>query len=299
MNRRLFLAMASLAPWTGSLANTQLTKISKKIPSSDEPIPVIGMGTWITFNVGASQKLRAARTQVLKTFFELGGGMVDSSPMYGSAQEVIGEALQTLDYPSKLFSADKIWTRSTDEGVSQFDDMLRLWGLDSLDLVQVHNLVNWEAHLEFLNALKEQGKIKYVGITTSHGSRHGEFEEILKSEQLDFIQLTYNITRRSVEQRLLPLAQEKGVAVIANRPLDGGDLFSQFKNKPLPNWASEYDITNWAQFFLKFVVSHPAVTCAIPATSKVTHMKENMGACYGRLPDQAGRDAMLKYIESV
>ena len=299
MNRRLFLAMASLVPWTGSLANTQLTKISKKIPSSGGLIPVIGMGTWITFNVGASQKLRAARTQVLNTFFELGGGMVDSSPMYGSAQEVVGDVLQTLDYPSTLFSADKIWTRSTDDGISQFDDMLRLWGLDSLDLVQVHNLVNWEAHLEFLNSLKEQGKIKYVGITTSHGLRHEELEKILESEQLDFIQLTYNITHRSVEQRLLPLAQEKGVAVIANRPLDGGDLFSQFKNKPLPNWASEYDITNWAQFFLKFVVSHPAVTCAIPATSKVTHMQENMGACYGRLPDQAGRDAMLKYIESV
>ena len=301
MNRRLFLAMASslsALSWTGSLASTQL-KISKKIPSSDELIPVIGMGTWITFNVGRSEKLRTARAQVLKTFFELGGGMVDSSPMYGSAQEVVGEALQTLNYPSTLFSADKIWTRSTDKGVAQFDDMLRLWGLDSLDLVQVHNLVNWEAHLAFLNSLKEQGKIKYVGITTSHGLRHEAFEDILKSEQLDFIQLTYNITHRSVEQRLLPLAQEKGVAVIANRPLDGGHLFSQFKNKPLPNWASEYDIANWAQFFLKFVVSHPAVTCAIPATSKVAHMQENMGACYGRLPDEAGRNAMLEYIKSV
>ena len=299
MKRRTFITLASLAsltPWLPAFASDNRVKINKIIPSSGELIPAIGMGTWITFNVGASQRLRTARTAVLQKFFELGGGMVDSSPMYGSAQAVVGEGLGKLNYPQGLFSADKIWTGSTQEGLSQFKDMQQLWGLNTFDLVQVHNLVNWQAHLDTLNKLKDDGKIKYIGITTSHGLRHSEFEQIIKSEKLDFIQLTYNITHREVEERLLPLAQEKGVAVIANRPFDGGRLFNQVKAKPLPTWASEYDIANWAQFFLKFIVSHPAITCAIPATSQVQHMQENMGACYGLLPDAATRNAMIDYM---
>lgn len=294
------VSLTSLTP--GSVSASQeakRTKINKPVPSSGELIPVIGMGTWITFNVGAGQRLRDKRIEVLERFFELGGGMVDSSPMYGSAQSVVGEGLRKLDYPGSVFSADKIWTNSTAEGVTQFKEMQQLWGLTKLDLVQVHNLVNWQPHLETLQELKAQGLINYIGITTSHGSRHQLFEQILKSQPLDFIQLTYNITHREVEQYLLPLAKERGVAVIANRPLDGGNLFNHVQGQPLPDWAAEYDCQNWAQLFLKFIVSHPAVTCAIPATSKVAHMEENMGACYGVLPDAAGRKKMSDYLASI
>ena len=303
MDRRSFLALASGAslsslPLGGARANQAAGRsgISKPIPSSGELLPVIGMGTWITFNVGASQRLRDKRTEVLERFFALGGGMIDSSPMYGSAQSVIGEGLRRLDYPNGLFSADKVWTHSTAEGLAQFNDMQQLWGLNKLDLVQIHNLVNWQPHLETLREFKKQGNIRYIGITTSHGSRHKVFEQILASEPLDFIQLTYNITNREAEQRLLPLAAEKGVAVIANRPLDGGNLFNTVQGQPLPAWAAEYGCQNWAQLFLKFIVSHPAVTCAIPATSQLEHMEENMGAGYGVLPDETGRIKMADYI---
>lgn len=299
MKRRRFIQLASTAtalPLMPVWGMTNQHNIQKIIPTSGELIPAIGMGTWITFNVGNSPALRAARTEVLSTFVELGGGMIDSSPMYGSAQAVVGEALATLNYPKTIFSADKIWTRSANDGQKQFTQMQDLWGIDSFDLIQIHNLVNWQAHLETLQQLKADGHIKYIGITTSHGLRHSLFEQILESEPLDFIQLTYNITHREVEQRLLPLAQERGVAVIANRPLDGGLLLDQVSDKPLPPWASEYDIDNWAQFFLKFIIAHPAITCAIPATSQVEHMRENMGACYGRLPDAEARQAMIDYL---
>lgn len=308
MNRRTFLALISGSSFTslplsrfGASASeiTQQARIIKSVPSSEEHIPVIGMGTWITFNVGDSQRLRDKRTEVLKRFFELGGAMIDSSPMYGSAQSVVGEGLRKLNYPDGVFSADKIWTGSAAEGKTQFNEMRELWGLDKLDLVQVHNLVHWQAHLETLRELREQGLIKYIGITTSHGLRHEECVEILQSQPLDFIQLSYNITHREAEQRLLPLAAEKGVAVIANRPLDGGNLFKHVQGQAVPVWAADYDCHNWAQFFLKFVVSHPAVTCAIPATSQVEHMEENMGACYGVLPDAEGRRRMSEHIASI
>ncbi len=303
MDRRAFLALMTCTPlatrnaWAAQA--TRQVKISKPIPTTGELIPVIGMGTWITFNVGGSQKLQASRTAVLKRFFELGGGMIDSSPMYGSAQDVVGQGLRSLDFPSGLFSADKVWTGSTAEGKSQFNDMQALWGLDKLDLLQIHNLVNWEAHLQTLRELKAQGQIKYLGITTSHGLRHEQCEKILETEPVDFIQLTYNITHREVEQRLLPLAREKGVAVIANRPMDGGNLFDRVQGKEIPAWAAELDCQNWAQFFLKYVVSHPAVTCAIPATSQVEHMQENMGACYGALPGKNDRKKMSDYVAAL
>lgn len=302
MDRRTFLALmsaVSLSSFSSGHAQADATKINKAIPSSGELVPVIGMGTWITFNVGESQRLRDNRSEVLKRFFDLGGGMVDSSPMYGSARSVVGEGLRKLDYPDGLFSADKVWTNSTAEGKTQYAEMQGLWGLNQLDLVQVHNLVNWQSHLETLREFKEQGKVRYIGITTSHGLRHEECEKILETQPLDFIQLTYNITHREAEQRLLPLASEKGVAVIANRPLDGGNLFNHVQGQKLPVWAAEYDCQNWAQLFLKFIVSNPSVTCAIPATSQLTHMEENMGACYGRLPDADGRQKMTDYIATI
>ena len=270
--------------------------ITRPIPSSGEKLPAIGMGTWRTFNVGGDQHLIDQRTEVLKTFFDLGGTLVDSSPMYGSAAEVMGEALDTLNARDKLFSATKIWTG--DGGATREQDRAsrRKWGIERFDLQQVHNLVAWQAHLETLQQMKADGEVRYVGITTSHGRRHGDFERIMEAEPLDFVQLTYNVLDREAEERLLPLARERGIAVIVNRPFQGGSLFRRFQSNPLPSWASEAGCGNWAEFFLKFTLSHPAVTCAIPATTKVEHMKENMGAMVGKLPDDQQRARMADYV---
>jgi len=306
-DRRWFLralsvpALIALMPKT-ALALSDKNIITKEIPSTNEQIPVIGMGTWISFNVGNNIEARNHRTNILKTFLDMGGTMVDSSPMYGSAEEVMGYALQRLNTQGEtsqksLFSTTKVWTRS--KGDEQIADSFRLWGLKQFDLFQIHNLLNWQEHLDTLQQLKKQGKIRYIGITTSHGRRHKDLEQIMKTQPLDFVQLTYNIQHREVEQRLLPLAKEKGIAVIANRPLDGGQLFNQFENRPLPKWANEIDCANWAQFFLKFVVSHPAITCAIPATTQLAHMQENMGAARGILPNEAMRAKMLDYIQTL
>ena len=304
MNRRDFLNTIAfsgvLSPFLiqNSFANTN-SILLKQIPSSKEIIPAIGMGTWISFNVGGSKRLRDSRAEVLKTFFEMGGKMVDSSPMYGSAEEVMGYCLKKLGYPKSLFSATKIWTSSKSNGEQQIMDSQNLWGIKPFDLFQVHNLLSWEEHLETLSEKKKKGEIKYIGVTTSHGSRHEELEKIMKTQDIDFVQFTYNILDREVESRLLPLAKEKSIAVIINRPFGGGSLFDYFEKYPLPSWKSEYDINTWAQFFLKFVISHPSVTCAIPATSKVQHMKENMNSMYGKIPDERQRAKMLSYIKSL
>ncbi len=275
--------------------------VMKKIPSSGEELPVIGMGTWRTFNVGGDKVLRDARTEVLKAFFAKGGGMVDCSPMYGSAREVLGHALGKIGPPKTLFSAEKIWTEDGSATRKQTDESAAMWGVKNFDLMQIHNLVAWKEHLATLRKMKEEGKIRYVGITTSHGRRHDDLEKILRSEKLDFVQLTYNLTHREVEKRLLPAAKDNGIAVIANRPYDGGNLIGRLQKKkaPLPAWAAEFDCKTWAEFLLKFVVSHPALTCAIPATSKVKHMNENMAARLGRMPDEATRKRMIQYIENL
>lgn len=273
---------------------------TKAIPSSGETLPVIGMGTWKTFNVGNDPVLRDRRAEVLKAFFNNGGGMVDNSPMYGSAREVVGHALKKTGIPRSLFSAEKIWTDDGSKTRGQTAESAGMWGVESFDLMQIHNLVAWQPHLATLRKMKEEGKIRHIGITTSHGRRHDDLEKIMRDEPLDFIQITYNITHRQVEERLLPLASERGIAVIANRPYDGGDLIKRFKkqNTPLPGWAADFDCTTWAEFLLKFIVSHPSMTCAIPATSKVEHMRENMAARLGRMPDEPTRKRMIAYVES-
>ncbi|HSP41609.1 MAG TPA: aldo/keto reductase [Luteolibacter sp.] len=305
LNRRHSLKLIGAA--TGALAFTpdaafaaQPKGVMKKIPSSGEELPVIGMGTWRTFNVGSDRVLRDARTEVLKTFFDNGGGMVDNSPMYGSAREVVGYALKKTGIPDTLFSAEKIWTEDGSKTRAQFAESAGMWGVKTFDLMQIHNLVAWQRHLATLREMKQEGKIRYIGITTSHGRRHDDLEKIMREEKLDFVQLTYNLTHREVEQRLLPLAAERGIAVIANRPFDGGELIGRLKSKksPLPEWASEIDCKTWAEFLLKFIVSHPAVTCAIPATSKVAHMKENTAARLGRMPDAETRKRMIQYVEN-
>jgi len=268
----------------------------------DKKLPAIGMGTWRTFNVGTDPKLLDARTEVVKTFFELGGGLIDSSPMYGSAPDVMGYALQQLGIPDNLFSAEKVWSPTGGSAREQVADLQARWNVEQFDLVQVHNLTDWREHLAALREMKAEGKIGHIGITTSHGRRHQEFEQIMANEDIDFVQLTYNIAQRGAENRLLPLAEEKRIAVIANRPFDGGSLIKGMKRRdePLPEWAeAECGCTTWADFLLKFIVSHPAITCAIPATTKVEHLHENMHAGMSPMPSASTRQKMADYIETL
>ena len=272
----------------------------KKIPASGENISPVGMGTWITFNVGNDMELRNQCVQVLETFFTLGGQMVDSSPMYGSSEAVLGYCFDQINNEKNLFSATKTWTSSVKKGKQQFADSQKLWQQPKLDLLQIHNLVNWQQHFPILQELKQDGLVRYIGVTTSHGRRHDELIKIMKSQPIDFIQLTYNMVDREAEQKILPLAQDKGIAVIANRPLQGGRLMDRFANGKLPEWARDIGCANWAQFFLRFIISHPAITCAIPATSQVTHMKENMGTLNViPLPDEKRRQQMLRYLATL
>lgn len=271
----------------------------RAIPASGERIPPVGMGTWLTFDVGGYPDLIGRRAQVLRRFFELGGGMIDSSPMYGSSEQVVGECLKLLGEQDGLFSATKVWTPMRWLGIQQMEQSLERWNLPRFDLMQIHNMLDWETHLETLRDWKSQGRIRYIGITTSHGRRHEAMEAALRREPFDFVQLTYNLLDRKAEDRLLPLAMERGIAVIANRPFRHGELFDIVGGKPLPPWAGEIGCDNWAQFFLKFILSHPAVTCAIPATTRVDHMTENMGAGRGELPDQRMRRRMVDYVKSL
>lgn len=300
-SRRRFLGGMIAAPlawgWPRWLpAASGSSPIMKPIPVSGEPLPVIGMGSWITFNVGSDARARAQRVDVMRHFFERGGTVIDSSPMYGSSEAVIGHCLREIGDGVSPFAATKVWTWGRTLGEQQMAHSRQLWGVERFDLMQIHNLLDWETHLETLHAWKVQGRIRYIGVTTSHGSRHVELERIMRSQSIDFVQLTYNVVDRAAERRLLPLAAERGVAVIANRPFQGGLLFHRVRNRPLPDWAGEIDCSNWAQLFLKFIVSHPAITCAIPATSRVDHMRENMGALYGRLPEAGLRRRLVDLV---
>lgn len=303
INRRVFLGMSTAGAALGIAGVPAFAAgediLTRAIPSTGQRIPAIGMGTWITFNVGEDRKLRDARTEVLGKFFEMGGGMIDSSPMYGSSEDVVGYALAKLGHPGGLFSATKVWTPSTLHGRAQIEDSRRLWGLDKFDLFQVHNLLNWEEHLETLRAEKAAGRLRYIGITTSHGMRHGGMEKVMQSEDIDFVQLTYNAVDREAEDRLLPLAAERGIAVICNRPFRRKQLIDFVQDHPLPTWAADAGAGNWPEFLLKFIISHPAVTCAIPATSRVEHMSENMNAMRGPLPDMKMRERMATYVRNL
>jgi aryl-alcohol dehydrogenase-like predicted oxidoreductase len=270
---------------------------AKPIPATGERLPVIGMGSWITFDVGDDAAARAQRVEVLRAFFDAGGALIDSSPMYLSSQEVIGHCLGQFPDTTSLFAATKVWTMTRPLGIRQMEASQQLWGVDRFDLMQVHNLLDWETHLETLTEWKARGRVRYIGVTTSHGRRDEELEMIMTGQPIDFVQFTYNILDREAEDRLLPLAAERGLGVIINRPFRRGALFDSLGRQPLPEWAGEIGCANWAQLFLKFIVSHPAVTCAIPATSRVDHMRENMGALSGPLPDAAMRERMIRYVE--
>lgn len=273
--------------------------LTRSISSTGEVMPVIGLGTWITFNVGTDRAARDACTEVVRAFFAAGGRMIDSSPMYGSSQPTIGHALSQVGRPAALFSAEKVWTGDAARGVTQMEASRTFWGVPRFDLMQVHNLLAWQAHLPRLFEMKAAGQLRYVGITTSEGRRHAEIEQLMRAQPLDFVQVSYNLLDREIEQRILPLAQERGIAVIVNRPFREGALLRQLARHPLPAWAAEIDCRYWAQVALKFVVSHPAVTCAIPATSQVAHLVQNMAAARGRMPDAALRARMAREVAAL
>lgn len=301
--RRFLRCLAGLA--AAGLIKPALSAVSgqaimRGIPSSGEKLPVIGLGTWLTFDVGADFWLRDSRCEVLKAFFQQGGMLVDSSPMYGRSEEVLGACLPRIDQRGQLFAATKVWIHGERLGIDQMEHSRRLWGVERFDLMQIHNMLDWRTHLPTLRQMKARGQIRYIGITTSHGRRHAELERVMRQEEdFDFVQFTYNLVDREAERRLLPLAAERGLAVIINRPFRGGALFARVRGKPLPAWAVEFDCRNWAQFMLKFIVSHPAVTCAIPATTQVAHLRENMSAGVGLLPDKLTRQRMADHFAAL
>lgn len=286
-------------PFINNLHAATKNKILKKIPSSGEMIPVIGFGTSRTFDALGDEQLMLQLKIVLQSFFNKEGILIDSSPMYGSSQAVIGKLLKQISGTKELFSATKVWTYGEQEGIEQMEESRKLWGIKRFDLMQIHNLRDWQVHYETLKKMKDEGKIRYIGVTTSHGRFHEELEVLLETLSFDFLQLSYNIANRDVEERLLPIALDKGIAVIANRPYQRGELFSRVRGKTLPDWARGIDVTSWGQYFLKFIVSHPAITCAIPATSKVKHLLDNMAAQVGQLPDGKMRIKMMKHFQSL
>ena len=300
-NRRQMLAGAAATATTLAVPGLPAASspIMRRVPSTGEMIPAIGLGTWVEFNVGNIPSLRENCLAITRQFLEAGGGMIDGSPMYGTAEDVIGWSLEQISDHRNLVAATKIWTPGGGDTETEMRRSLDLWHRDRFDVLQVHNLVDWEQHLPYLFEAKAEGRIGYVGITTSHGSRHAEMEKLMRDHRLDFIQLTYNALDRGPENRLLPLAQDRGIAVIANRPFRRGGLFEHVGNAPLPAFVDDYGIRTWSQFFLKFILAHPAITCAIPATSVLDHLGENMAALVGPLPDQKTAQAMAAYVEAL
>jgi aryl-alcohol dehydrogenase-like predicted oxidoreductase len=304
MSRRTFIRTAAalsaglaLAPrW---LAGASRDPIQRSIPSSGERLPVIGMGTSGTFDVGDDPGARARLAEVLQALFEHGGTVIDTSPMYGRAEAVVGDLLKAIQHSGPLFAATKVWIDGKHPGIEQMQQSMRLMGVDVMDLMQIHNLRDWKTHLGTLRQWKEQGRIRYIGITTSHGRSHDELERIMRTESLDFVQFSYSLADRAVEKRLLPLAADRGIATLINRPFERGDMFHKAKGKPLPEWSADLDCRSWGQFFLKFILGHPAVTCVIPATAKVQHMRDNMAAGFGQVPDASLREKMVKFYESL
>jgi diketogulonate reductase-like aldo/keto reductase len=291
----LFLLAATAAGLSGKPAQAQSSSsttpkaagmTTKKIPSSGEVLPSIGLGTWQTFDVGAGAADRAPLREVLGEFAALGGKLIDSSPMYGNSETVAGDLIAELGLRDKLFVATKVWTTGKAAGIAQMQESMQKLRAKPIDLMQVHNLVDVSTQLATLRQWKDEGLVRHIGVTHYTASAHEAVSKLIRAEAVDFIQINYSIGEREAEQRLLPLAAERGVAVIANRPFAGGNVFSRLRSKPLPAWAAEIDCSSWAQILLKFVVSHPAITCAIPATSKVTHLRDNMQAGLGRMPDE-------------
>lgn len=267
--------------------------LARRIPSSGEMLPVIGLGTWQTFDIGAGAAERAPLEQVLAAFVDGGGRLIDSSPMYGRSEDVAGELAGRMGLRNRLFIATKVWTQGKEAGKQQMEDSMRKLKADPIDLIQVHNLVDVDRHLDTLNEWKRAGRVRHIGITHYTASGQQDVARVLERHAVDFIQINYSAGEREAEQRLLPLAAERGVAVIANRPFASGELLRRLRSKPLPSWAAEIDCGSWAQALLKYVVSHPALHCAIPATANPAHVRDNVRAGYGRMPDAALRKRIV------
>ncbi len=305
INRRqcmqLGAGLTALGPLLSMPAGGEDTSplITKPIPGSGEHIPVIGMGTSSTFDVEGDAENLAQLTTVMQAFFDGGGKIIDSSPMYGKAESRVGDVLRALQPAPAIFAATKVWTNGEQEGIAQMEESARRMQVARFDLIAVHNLKDWRTHLATLKEWKDEGKVRYIGITTSHGRNHEEFLQVMASEPLDFVQFSYNIEDRVAEQKLLPLARDRGIATMINRPYQRGALFGKSRGQPLPDVARDIDCDSWGQFFLKFITSHPAATCVIPATSKLQHMQDNMKANFGPLPDSRQREEMIRAFGSL
>jgi aryl-alcohol dehydrogenase-like predicted oxidoreductase len=269
---------------------------TRPIPKTGEAVPVIGLGTWQTFDVGEGEAERAPLRQVLKDFLASGARVIDSSPMYGRSEQVVGDLLKAFQPADKPFLATKVWTSGKKDGEQQMTTSLRRMGTERMDLMQIHNLLDWKTHLPTLREWKAAGRIRYLGVTHYQLSAFDELERLIKTESLDFVQLPYSLAVREAEKRLLPAAAEHGTAVLVMRPFEAGSLMRQVKGKPLPPWAADFDCASWAVFFLKFILGHPAVTCPIPATRNPRHLADNLQAGFGRLPTEAQRRKMIAHL---
>jgi len=272
--------------------------LTRAIPSTGEKLPVIGLGTYNVFDVDLNAQNEGQLSNVLSLFVKLGGRVVDSSPMYGRAESVIGELASKLGIRDKLFLATKVWTRGKQAGIDSMERSMSRFQTKRIDLMQVHNLVDLSTQLATMRDWKAQNRFRYIGITHYNSSAFDEVEKVLRAEKLDFLQINYSLMEREAEERILPLAKDRQVAVIINRPFGGGDLFSRVRSKPLPDWAAEFDCRSWAQFFLKWIVAHPAVTCAIPATNNPAHLEDDMHGGLGGLPDSKMRQRMVELASS-
>ena len=292
-----FTGLSMISEPVSPLFSYNKAMLRRPIPSSGEQLPVVGLGTWIQFDAGESQSERVPLLQVLKNMNGIGGKVIDSSPMYGRSESVIGDLSTQLNKSDQFFYATKVWTQGREDGIEQMHASMKKMRRKTIDLMQVHNLIDWQTHLKTLRQWKEQGKIRYIGITHYIDSSHDELERIINSEKPDFVQFNYSIRNRHAEQRLLNVARDRGTAVIINQPFESGNLFNAIRGKPLPPWASEYAINYWAQYFLKYLISNPAVNIVIPGTSDPMHIIENMQAAYEPLPDEKGRKKLIEYFE--
>ncbi len=273
--------------------------LTRPVPKSGEALRAIGLGTWQTFDIGGDAEERALRREVLELLFEAGGSVIDSSPMYGRSEAVVGDLLAEMGARDRAFLATKVWTRGREQGIAQMERSLSRFRTERLDLMQIHNLVDWRTHLKTLRAWKEQGRIRYLGITHYTTGALDDLARIIEREPIDFVQFAYSLSVRQAEQRLLPLAAERGVATLINRPYEKGSLFRAVRGEALPEWAADFGCASWGQFFLKYILAHPAVTCVIPGTSKPRHMVDNLGAARGRLPDAGERRRMVELWQSL
>jgi len=271
--------------------------LSRKIPSTGEELPVVGLGTWQTFDIDTSEAERKILKEVLTLMVKKGGKVIDSSPMYGSSEEVVGDLTNETGNQDYFFYATKVWTTGKEQGIKQMNESFRKMKREKIDLMQIHNLVDWQTHLKTLREWKDKGKIRYIGITHYTESAYKNLEKIMKKEKPEFVQFNYSIDSRDAEKRLFPAAKDLGIAVLINRPFGGGNLFSKVKGKELPVWTKDFDVNSWGQFFLKFILANDSVTCVIPGTSKPNHLVNNMMAGYEKLPDKSEREKMAELFK--